>query len=211
MKPVWKILIAIATAAAVAFVVYLIFKKDGGKAEVPDLSQIPMQTVDDMFAVQTKNGVVVMRIEADKMLRFENDSTTTELFPEGFSVYSYTDEGLLETILLSDQARHITFKGTKDGEEWQAFGNVSIQNIIKRETMETDTLYWDQRVHEIYTNCYIRMYSPDGFMQGYGMRSDDKARNAIIKKPFNSYSVVVHDTTAVLIDSVNFIGPFLKK
>ena len=124
-----------------------------------------MQTVDDMFAVQTKNGVVVMRIEADKMLRYETDTTTMELFPDGFSVYSYTDDGLLETIMLSDQARHITFKSS-NGEEWQAFGNVSLQNIIKRETMETDTIYWDQRVHQIYTDCYIRMYSPDGFMQG---------------------------------------------
>lgn len=201
---------AIATAAAVAFVVYLWVGKDKKKVEKSDLSGMPMQTVDDMFAVQTKNGVVVMRIEADKMLRYENDSTATELFPEGFAVYSYTDEGLLETILLSDQARHILYKSS-NGEEWQAFGNVSVQNIIKRETMETDTIYWDQRSHQIYTDCYIRMYSPDGFMQGYGMRSDDKARNAIIHKPFNSYSVVVQDTTAVLVDSINFIGPFLKK
>lgn len=201
---------AIATAAAVAFVVYLWVGKDKKKVEKSDLSGLPMQTVDDMFAVQTKNGVVVMRIEADKMLRYENDTTATELFPEGFAVYSYTDEGLLETILLSDQARHILYKSS-NGEEWQAFGNVSVQNIIKRETMETDTIYWDQRSHQIYTDCYIRMYSPDGFMQGYGMRSDDKARNAIIHKPFNSYSVVIQDTTAVLVDSINFIGPFLKK
>ncbi len=210
MKPVWKILIAIATAAAVAIVVLLSLRKGKADGERIDFSKVPMQTVDDMFAVQTKNGVVVMRIEADKMLRYETDTTTMELFPDGFSVYSYTDDGLLETIMLSDQARHITFKSS-NGEEWQAFGNVSIQNIIKRETMETDTIYWDQRVHQIYTDCYIRMYSPDGFMQGYGMRSDDKARNAIIKKPFNSYSVVVKDTTAVLVDSINFIGPFLKK
>ena len=210
MKPVWKILIAIATAAAVAIVVLLSLRKGKADGERIDFSKVPMQTVDDMFAVQTKNGVVMMRIEADKMLRYETDTTTMELFPDGFSVYSYTDDGLLETIMLSDQARHITFKSS-NGEEWQAFGNVSIQNIIKRETMETDTIYWDQRVHQIYTDCYIRMYSPDGFMQGYGMRSDDKARNAIIKKPFNSYSVVVKDTTAVLVDSINFIGPFLKK
>ena len=210
MKPVWKILIAIATAAAVAIVVLLSLRKGKADGARIDFSKVPMQTVDDMFAVQTKNGVVVMRIEADKMLRYETDTTTMELFPDGFSVYSYTDDGLLETIMLSDQARHITFKSS-NGEEWQAFGNVSIQNIIKRETMETDTIYWDQRVHQIYTDCYIRMYSPDGFMQGYGMRSDDKARNAIIKKPFNSYSVVVKDTTAVLVDSINFIGPFLKK
>ena len=210
MRPAWKILIAIATAAAVAIVVLLCLRKGKAGSEKLDFSKVPMQTVDDMFAVKTKNGLVEMRIEADKMLRFETDSTTMEFFPEGFAVYSYTDEGLLETILLSDQARHITFKNT-NGEEWQAFGNVSVQNIIKRETMETDTIYWDQRVHQIYTDCYIRMYSPDGFMQGYGMRSDDKARNAIIRKPFNSYSVVVKDTTTVLVDSVNFIGPFLKK
>ena len=203
-------MIAIATAAAVAFVVYLFVRKDKTADDHLDLTRVPMQVVNDMFAVQTKNGVVVMRIEADKMLRYENDTTSMELFPEGFAVYSYTDEGLLETILLADQARHLTFKAT-DGEEWQAFGNVSVQNIIKQETMETDTIYWDQRVHQIYTDCYIRMYSPDGFMQGYGMRSDDKARNAIIHKPFNSYSVVVQDTTAILVDSVNFIGPFLKK
>ena len=203
-------MIAIATAAAVAIVVLLFLRKGKAEGEKIDFSKVPMQTVEDMFAVKTKNGLVEMRIEADKMLRFETDTTTMELFPEGFAVYSYTDEGLLETILLSDQARHITFKKT-NGEEWQAFGNVSVQNIIKRETMETDTIYWDQRVHQIYTDCYIRMYSPDGFMQGYGMRSDDKARNAIIRKPFNSYSVVVKDTTTVLVDSVNFIGPFLKK
>ena len=210
MKPVWKILIAIATVAAVAIVIYLLAGRRSRTADDNDYADRPMQVVDSMFAVQTKNGVVVMRIEADRMLRYENDSSTLELFPDGFSVYSYTDEGLLETIMLSDQAKHLTFKNTK-GEEWQAFGNVVIQNIIKRETMETDTLYWDQRVNQIYTNCYIRMYSPDGFMQGYGMRSDDKARNAIIMKPFNSYSVVVQDTTVDLVDSVIFIGPFLKK
>jgi LPS export ABC transporter protein LptC len=210
LRPAWKILIAIATAAVVAIVVFLSLRKGKAGGEGIDFSQVPMQTVDDMFAVKTKNGIVEMRIEADRMLRYETDTTTMELFPDGFAVYSYTDEGLLETILLSDQAKHITFKHS-DGEEWQAFGNVSVQNIIKRETMETDTIYWDQRTHQIYTDCYIRMYSPDGFMQGYGMRSDDKARNAIIRKPFNSYSVVVKDTTTVLVDSINFIGPFLKK
>ena len=198
-----------ATATAVAFVVY----SCSGKLQEADsinLEETPMQTVNDMFAVQTKNGVVVMRIEADLMQRFETDTMSLELFPEGFAVYSYTDEGLLETIMLSDKASHKTFKNTQ-GEAWSAFGNVSIQNIIKQETMETDTIYWDQRINQIYTDCYVRMYSPDGFMQGYGMRSDDHARNAIIMKPFNSYSVVIQDTTAVVIDSVNFIGPFLKK
>lgn len=209
MKRLGKILIAIASAAALAILIYLSIK--GKPAEpVPAHEERPVQVVDSMFAIRSKNGTLSLRLEADKMIRYENDSISTELFPEGFAVYGYNEEGMLETIIISDEARHRVFKKV-NGEEWAAYGDVSIQNVIKRETMETDTLYWDQRTHEIYTDCYIRMYSPDGFMQGYGMRSDDKARNAQINKPFNSFGVVVQDTTAIIVDSVNFIGPFLKK
>ena len=150
-----------------------------------------------------------MRTEADLMERYENDTLSYELFPEGFAVYGYTDDGLLETEIVSDNARHLKYK---DGREsWEAFGNVVVKNLMKQEVMETDTLYWDQKNERIYTHCYVRMYSPKGFMQGYGMESDQRARNSIIFKPFNSYGIVVQDSTEVVMDSVNFIGPLQKK
>lgn len=199
----------IATTAVVAFIVYSC-KSKLGEAQTIDLSKTPSQVVNDMFAVQTKNGLVVMRMEADVMERYETDTTTYESFPKGLAVYAYTEEGLLETTLFSDQALHTQYKKS-DEESWSAFGNVVIQNVIKQETMETDTIYWDRKAEEIYTDCYVRMYSPDGLMQGYGMRSDEHARNSILLRPFNSFGVVVQDTTAVVIDSVNFIGPIIKK
>ena len=198
----------IATAAAVAFVVY----SCKGKIAVTDtknISDIPVQTVDDMFIVQTNNGKIQMRAEAPLMERYESDSLSYELFPEGFHVYGYTDEEKLETEIIADNAKHLQYK---DGREsWEAYGNVIVKNLINREVMETDTLYWDQKNEKIYTHCYVRMYSPDGFMQGYGMESDQRARNSIIFNPFNSYGIVAQDSTAVLLDSVNFIGPLQKK
>ena len=171
----------------------------------------PLQKVFDMFAVQTRNGEVSMRMEARIMEHYENDTLSTDLFPDGLSVFSYTPEGLLESVIISDEAKHVTPKDKKNPEIWSAFGNVVIHNLIRQQTMETDTIYWDQKKKEIYTDCYVKMYSPDGFMQGFGMRSDDRAGNAILHNPFNGYSVVVKDTTVVVIDSVNFIGPFPKK
>ena len=47
-------------------------------------------------------------------------------------------------------------------------------------------------------------------MQGYGMRSDEMARNSVILRLFDGYGVVVQDTTEVRIDTANFIGPLLK-
>ena len=198
----------IATALAVAFVVYSC-KGKLGTTDAKSLKESPLQTVDGMFVVHSENGKVQMRMEASLMERYQNDSVSYELFPKGFSVFAYTDEGLLETQIVSNVAKHLKFN---DGREtWEAFGNVVVKNLIKQEVMETDTLYWDQKNEKIYTHCYVKLYSPSGFMQGYGMESDQRARNSVIFRPFNSYGVVVKDTTEVLVDSINFIGPLGKK
>ena len=198
----------IATASAVAFVVYSC-KGKLAEAESLILEDTPVQTVDNMFIIHSENGKIQLRMEADLMERYERDTVSYELFPKGFAVYGYTDNELLETEIVSDKARHLKYKDGR--EKWEAFGNVVVRNLIKQEVMETDTLYWDQKNEKIFTDCYVRMYSPDGFMQGYGMESDQRARNSIILKPFNSYGIIVQDSTAVLTDSVNFIGPLLEK
>ena len=199
----------IATASAVAFVVYSC-KSKIQQADDIDLSAYPVQVVNDMFVVQSENGLLQMRMEADLMERYQNDSVSYEIFPEGFAVYGYNEEGLLETEITSDNARHEKFD-KNDVETWAAYGNVVVKNVINKERMETDTLYWDRKNEKIYTDCYVKMFSPKGFMQGYGMESDQRARNSIIFNPFDSYGFVVQDSTEVSVDSVNFIGPFPKK
>ena len=208
MKNIIHTLKMIATATAVAFVVY----SCKGKLAETDLvreGEIPIQSVDDMFIVQTENSIIKLRAEAPLMERFENDSLSYELFPKGIAVYGYTEEGKLETQIVADNAKHLKFK---DGREtWSAFGNVVVTNLINQEIMETDTLYWDQKNEKIYTHCYVRLYSPDGFMQGYGMQSDQRARDTELFNPFNNYAIMTQDSTQVVIDSVNFIGPIQKK
>lgn len=209
MKLLKHKLLTIATALAVAFVVYSCGGKLSEAAQL-NLSETPVQVVDSLFMVQTDNGGLKMRVEADVMERYDNDTCSYELFPKGLHVFAYSEEDMLETVLHSNNARH--FKSKKSNTEmWSAFGNVIVQNIMKQQTLETDTLYWDQANKEIYTDCYVRMFTNDDFMQGFGMRSDEMARNAILFRPFNSYVYVIQDSTRVIIDSVNFIGPLLKK
>ncbi len=196
-----------ATAIAVAIVVYSC-KSKLSIAESLDLNLTPMQVVDSMYIIQTENSRVMMRVFAPVMERYDTDSLDFDIFPEGIQVFAYQEDGVLESTITADEARN---DRSEDKELWMAYGNVVVKNIVKQQTMETDTLYWDRDAKEIYTDCYIRIYSPDGFIQGYGMRSDERARNANLLRPFNNYAVVVQDTTKVLIDSVNFIGPLLKK
>lgn len=104
-------------ACAVAFVVYSC-KSELPTAEKLNLEETPVQTVDNMFVVQSENGVLQMRMEAGKMARYDNDSLSYEVFPNGMNVFAYNEEGLLETEIISDNARHTKNKKT-DEEIWK--------------------------------------------------------------------------------------------
>ena len=189
MKFIHPVVIALAVTTVV------ISCKGEQREDSQDLSGVPMQTIVNMNAVQTKNGVLQMKMESPLMERYDNDSLSCELFPDGFKVYAYNELGELETQIVSDVAKHTTTKD-KDNkvETWEAFGNVVITNIKKNERLQTDTLYWDREKGSIYTHSLVKMYSPQGFMQGYGMESDEMARNAHILRPFDSYGIIRKDT-----------------
>ena len=147
----------------------------------------PKQIIENMSAVKSDKGILEYRMESPLMEVYEDkgNMTNSEIFPKGFNVYSYNSEGKLETHIYADIAKHISNKDGKK-ESWEAYSNVRIENFLEKRIMETDTLYWDRNNGKIYTHSYIRMHTPDGFLQGYGMESDDKGRNAIIYSPFES-------------------------
>lgn len=147
-----------------------------------------------------------MRTRAMDTYRYEKDSIaiTKEVYSEGFEVYIYNSDGLLESQLVAEGAQH-SFKDRQ--EEWMAFGNVNILNHIKGERIITDTVWWDMKQEQIYTDCYVVMTSPKGKLQGYGLRSDKRANRSTIMRPFDSFGRVVSDSTKFYIDTVNFVGP----
>lgn len=175
-----------------------------------DIETTPSQVVENIVMVQSRNSLAEFRMQAPLLERYDSDSKESyDLFPKGLNVYGYNEEGLLETSIVSNEAKHIT----KNGEEmWSAYGNVIIKNFIKGEQMETDTIYWDQKEKRIYTHCYVKLFSPQGFMQGIGMESDEMARNAVLLNPFDGYAIINNDTTKVsYVDSANFIGPLVRR
>ena len=194
---------AIALVAA-AFVSFACSAKTEVASQI-DMSAVPRQTGDSIIASQSVNGDLTFRVEAARMEKYETDTSTYELFPAGFDVYTYKGPDL-ETHIHSKAAKHTDIRDKE--EKWEVFGDVVIMNYLNGQRMETDTLYWDRYSHRIYTHCFVKMSSPQGFMQGYGMESDEMARNAQILRPFDSFSRLEEDSTYV--DTANFIGPVLK-
>ena len=155
-----------------------------------NLDSIPTQTVQNMEGWQVEGGLMMGKLSAPYMEKYSRGTDPYEIFPRSLRVEGYTREGQLETVITADRALH------RSGDEqiWIATGNVVVRNLVKEETMETDTLYWDQQKKIIYTHCYVRLTSPDFFAQGYGMESDERATNAKILRPFDSYGYIQKDT-----------------
>ncbi|MDD4618649.1 MAG: LPS export ABC transporter periplasmic protein LptC, partial [Bacteroidales bacterium] len=161
-----------------------------------------------MTVFQFSRGITDYIVNAPLMERYTQAETPYDVFPKGITMRGYTAEGLLETMIVADYAKNLV----KEKEEiWEAYGNVVINNYLKGEKMETDTLYWNRLTQRIFTHTLVKLTTPDMFMQGYGMESDDMARNAVIEKPFDSYAIVSRDSTEIsYIDTANFIGPRLR-
>lgn len=195
---------------AVAFVVV----SCGGKLKATgelNSADSPVQIVSDMEIVQTDKGRLQLRVVTPRMERYQNDSLEWQLFPVGFTAYFYDESGKLETEIKGENAKHTKPLKGSASEVWAAYNNVVVSNLINKQIMETDTLYWDQDREKLYTDSYVRITDPKGLMQGYGMESDQRARRSVLHRVFNNYAIIDNDSEAEPVDSVNFIGPFPKK
>jgi LPS export ABC transporter protein LptC len=162
-------------------------------AALISVDSLSTQTVRDMNAMETKYGKISGRLEAPLMEVYALLAEPYEIFPQGIKVMGYTPEGQLETEITANIAIHRT---KSDQERWELYGNVVIINHLKNETITTDTLYWDRARQLIYTHAFVKMVSPQGLLQGFGMESDERATNASIMRPFDSYGVMVRDSVA---------------
>jgi len=184
-------------------------KDDIPMENISEVETLPTQVIDSMVLKQYTKGRVSFMVSAPVLERYTNTEEPYNLFPAGIVLRGYTEEGLLETMIVADYAKNII--GAEE-EIWEAYGDVVINNYIKGEKMETDTLYWNQKAHKIYTHRPVKLTTPDMFMQGYGMESDERARDAVIQNPFDSYAIVRRDSTEIgYRDTINIIGPFRSR
>jgi len=174
--------------------------------DILGVESLPTQVIDSMVLKQYTRGNVTIMISAPLLERYTNVETPYNLFPKGIVLRGYTEDGFLETMIVADHAKNII--GSQE-EIWEACGDVVVNNYIKGQKMETDTLYWNQNTRRIYTHRLVKITTPDAFTQGEGMESDEMARDATLLKPNDGFVIVQRDSTETAYrDTVNIIGPF---
>lgn len=76
-----------------------------------------------------------------------------------------------------DSARYLTVK-----QLFRFDSDVVAVNVL-RDSFLTEQLYWDQKVHEFYTDSFIHIVKSDRILEGYGFRSNESMTQYTILKP----------------------------
>ncbi len=164
--------------------------------EVDELLQkkVAVDEAVDVTSYMSQNGTLKAKLTSPFMLRHQGagrgqaDSTFIE-FPRTLHVDFYNDTTVVESILDANYARY------KENEKKVYLrDSVVVINILKKDTLKTDELWWDQQKEEFYTEKPVRIFQPDKTIYGTGLRAG---------QDFTWYDIY-HITGVVLTDAAEF-------
>jgi LPS export ABC transporter protein LptC len=133
-------------------------------ALVKDLEE-PVVISQDVEWFYTKNGIASHRLTSPKVLRFEGQKEYIE-FPLGLEVFSFNAHGEQEAFMKSDYAiQHL------DDKTIEAKGGVLLENL-KGEKLETESLVWDEKREQIFTEALVKITKQRQLIIGEGFESN---------------------------------------
>ncbi len=123
----------------------------------------PLQEAQNIVMYYSETADVKVKLEAARLLEFENGDRD---FPEGIYMEFFDETGAISSTLRADQAFY-----WKDKDLWRGRGNVIVKSYKDDEQLDTEELFWDPGIQEIYTDKVVIMTQGPDIMRGKGMRA----------------------------------------
>ena len=123
---------------------------------------------------RSDSGLVQARLTAPVMHSIEGDSAILE-FPQGFVAYLYDKNHRPSSKICGKY-------GIRYDKEELMFAEDSVvfEDLNTKETMFTETLYWDQKRKKIYTRNPVKITSPDKIIFGDSLNANEDFTQRVI-------------------------------
>lgn len=140
-------------------------------------SLITMQSTNHTL-INSVNGNLSYRAETPLLERYELAKQPYMEFRKGIHVITYNDSThLMESEIVANYAKFI-----EPLELWEARGNVIAKNASGM-ILETEQLFWDQKLDRIYSNVDSKVTQEEDVVIGIGFESNSKFDNYVVRKP----------------------------
>ena len=125
----------------------------------------------DVVVERSDSGMLVAKLSAPVMRSLDVDNADSSMleFPKGFTAYVYDNGDTAPTSMIrGDYGVNYEKK-----ELVIAQHNVVVTNMKTQETLETETLFWDQKKKKIYTSNFVKITSPDKIVFGDSLTANE--------------------------------------
>jgi len=127
----------------------------------------PNEIVNDMHTLYSDSGVVMYEIIAVRMEKYDEPRNLT-IFKNGIIVNFFKEKDSIISRLTADYAE------IREKENIiVARNNVIFTNFDKKQTLETEELYWDQAEKRVRTDKFFHVLGEESEVWGYGLDTDE--------------------------------------
>ena len=77
----------------------------------------------------------------------------------------------------------------KENEEWKVEGNVILENLQNKESLNTEQLFWNPVTGRVHTEKFVRIERADEILTGTGLTATQDFSSYIIKKPEGTFNL----------------------
>ncbi len=147
--------------------------------QVTATDKTPNEVVKGMHTLYSDSGVVVYEIIATRMEKYGEPQNKT-IFKDGFQVNFFKGKDSIISKLTADYAE------IRDKENIIiARNNVIFTNFEKKQTLNTEELFWDKAAKRVRTDKQFTIVGEDTKVLGYGLDTDQNFSD------YNAHEVTV--------------------
>lgn len=133
-----------------------------------DPESTPTMLTRNVETLISDSGITRFRITAPVWYVYDEAAEPTWNFPESLRLERFADDMTVEAIVEADSAVYL-----KNRQLWRLDGHVNIRNTAG-EKFITNQLFWDQKLHKVYSDSFIHIERTDKTLEGYGFKSNEQ-------------------------------------
>lgn len=137
----------------------------GEKDSVPTMMSYGVNTL------ISDSGVMKYRIVTERWEVNEKTTPPRWAFEKGILLQQYDSVFQVAAVITADTAWYYNMT-----QLWELRGRVNIRSASGM-VFDSEELFWDQRAHELYSNEYSRLFTPERQLEGTCFRSDEYMTN----------------------------------
>ncbi len=147
----------------------------------------PTMIAEDFETIRSDSTIITHKMNAPKMIRFEDDKKPFLEFPEGVHIQQFDKKMNIISSIQADYAKYF-----EKEQKWIAKNNVIAVNA-DNDTLKTDELTRDEGKGKIYSEQFVKIIRKDQIITGIGLEADQDLSHWKILNPKGTLYIDVEE------------------